>query len=166
MENLKHMNTANVGFMDAVEILVTRLGLSFSRMDENEMSIILTGDSSEYCMSVIFMPDYDMVRFICDMNLVVPPEKYRSVMDAIVKANERVLMGYFGFITHSRRIVYTITIPFISSFVFDEAVIEALIEVAICESDKIYHYFCMAIENMELPDFPVGALFLESAGEA
>jgi hypothetical protein len=160
------MNKMNIGFMDIVEVLVTKLGLSFSRVDENEMSIILVGDSSEYCMSVILMPDYDIVRFACDMNLIVPPEKYRSVVDALAKANERVLMGCFGFVSNSRRIMYTITVPFISSFVIDEAVIEAIIEVAICESDKLYHYFCMAIENIELPDFPSSVLFLESAGEA
>jgi hypothetical protein len=160
------MNKININFMDIVEVLVTRLGLSFSRVDENEMSVILVGDSSEYSMSVVFMPDYDMVRFVCDMNLVVPPEKYRSVVDAIAKANERVLMGYFGFVSGSRRIMYTIAVPFVSSFVVDESVVEAIIEVAICESDKLYHYFYMAIENVELPDFPIGALFLESAGEA
>ncbi|MDR3156114.1 MAG: YbjN domain-containing protein [Holosporaceae bacterium] len=160
------MSKISVNFIDIVEVLVTRLGLSFSRVDENEMSVTLVGDNAEYCMSVVFMPDYDMMRFSCDMNLVVPPEQYRSIVDAFAKANERVLVGCFGFVSNSRRIVYTITIPFMSSFVIDEAVVEAIIEVAVCESDKLYYYFYMAIENIELPDFPIGALFLESAGEA
>ena len=100
------------------------------------------------------------------MNLHVGREKYSMITDAIVKANERIWIGHFDLISIDNRIVYSLTIPFVSSLLADENVIESIMQLIMDECDRFYHYFSMIIESNDSLDFPISSLFLESAGEA
>jgi hypothetical protein len=156
----------NINPIDVTENLVTKMNLNFNRIDDNEISIQLKNEIPEYILSVILKSDYEIIYFSCDMNLYVTKEKYSAIVDAIVKANERIWVGHFDLISTSNRIVYSLTIPFISSFLVDEEVMESTIQLIMDECNRFYNYFSIIIENAELPDLSINTLFLESAGEA
>ncbi|MDR0632454.1 MAG: YbjN domain-containing protein [Holosporaceae bacterium] len=156
----------NINPIDVTETFATKMNLHFSRIDDNEISIQLKDEKPEYILSVIFKSDYEIIYFSCDMNLRVPKEKYFAITDALVKANERIWVGHFDLISIGNRIVYSLTIPFVSSFSADEEVIESIIQLVKDECNQFYHYFSMIIENKKLPTLPSNAIFLESAGEA
>jgi hypothetical protein len=142
------------------------MDLNFSRIDDNEISVQLANENPEYILSVIFKEDYEIIYFSCDMNLCSTKEKRLAVADAIAKANERIWAGHFDLISIGNRIVYSLTIPFASSFVVDEGVMESIIQLISDECNRFYHYFSMIIESKDPPDFSTNALYLETAGEA
>jgi hypothetical protein len=152
--------------IDITETLAAKMDLNFSRIDDNEISIQLKSKSPEYILSVIFKSDYEIIYFSCDMNLHVRKEKYSAITDAIVKANERIWVGHFDLISIDNRIVYSLTIPFVSSFLADEGVMESIMQLITDECDRFYYYFSMIIESKESVDFHISSLFLEPAGEA
>jgi hypothetical protein len=142
------------------------MNLNFNRIDDNEISVQLTNENPEYILSVILKTEYDIVYFSCDMNLFVTKEKHFAITDAIAKANERIWVGHFDLISLGNRIVYSLTIPFMSSFLADEEVIESIIQLITDECNRFYYYFHMIIENCDMQNFSINTLFLESAGEA
>jgi hypothetical protein len=152
--------------IDITETLATKKDLNFSRIDDNEISIQLKNKNPEYILSVIFKSDYEIIYFSCDMNLYAKKEKYESITDAIVKANERIWIGHFDLISVDNRIVYSLTIPFVSSFLADEKIIESIMQLIRDECDRFYHYFSLIIESTDPLAFSISNLFLESAGEA
>ncbi|MDR2107125.1 MAG: YbjN domain-containing protein [Holosporaceae bacterium] len=153
--------------IDITETLAAKMNLNFSRVDDNEISVQLKNEAPRYILSVILRSDCDIIYFSCDMNLYVAKERYASVTEAIVKANEKIWVGHFDLISSAaNRIVYSLTIPFVSSFSADEEVMESLIQLVTDECNRFYPYFAMIIECKEPFDFPINTLFLESAGEA
>lgn len=156
----------NTNFIDLTESYAKKMDLNYSRIDDNEISVQLNSSKTEYYLSAIFKPDYDMIYFSCDMNLHVTNDRYSEIADAILQANERIWVGHFDFLSHDSRIVYSFTIPMVSSFLADEDITENTINLIANECDRFYDYFAMIINSTEIPDFSIGSIFLESAGEA
>lgn len=158
----------STNLIDMIEIFANQNALEFSRIDDSEIAIELNYNN-EYGLSVMLRPNYDIAYFACDLNIIVPEGKNASIIDAIVKANERIWIGHFDFISSDERIIYSLTIPFISAFMIDEEILESTIRMISDECDRFYHYFLMIINNRnskELSDFSISTLFLEAAGEA
>ncbi|MDR1551744.1 MAG: YbjN domain-containing protein [Holosporaceae bacterium] len=150
--------------IDITEALAAKMNLSFSRMGDNEISIHLKADRPKYILSVVLKSDYEMIYFSCDMNLRVPKKKRVSIMDAIIRANERIWIGHFDLISVSNCIVYSLAIPFVSSFLADEEIIQSIIQLIRGECNHFYHYFSLIIEDKEVPE--ISSMFLETIGEA
>ena len=155
-------------FIDVTESLATKLELSYSRIDDDEISIDLVGEKSTYELTVMLRQDYEIIYFSCDLDLRAGKEKHASIANAIVRANERIWVGHFDLLSASNCVAYTFTVPFMYSFLADELVVESIIDLITVECDRFYHYFLMILENEWPPDtdFSLDALFLEAVGEA
>ncbi len=156
----------DTNFIDMTEMFATRKDLSFNRIDDNEISVQLRNDESEYNLFVSLKQDSEMLCFSCDMNLSAPQKKYNKIANAVIKANEMVWVGHFDITSNGHHIVYSLTIPFISAFSVDEEIIESTVRLITDECNRFYHYFSMVINSKDLPDFAIGSLFLEAVGEA
>lgn len=155
-----------LNLIDVTERLATRMDLSYSRIDDNEISITLHGDKSKYDLTVMLQQDYELIYFSSDLDIKISDDKYMTIIEAIVKANERIWIGHFDYVSADNRIMYSLAIPFISSFSEDESIIESTIDIIVTECDRFYHYFLLAMENGKLADVSLNTLFLESVGEA
>ncbi len=149
--------------IDIAEETFERLDYKFSRIDENELAVSL---SSNYSLSVFLKPEYDILHFSNDLDLVCPDDRLAVIEDSIVKANERIWLGHFDLISTDNRLVYSLSFPFVHSFLFDEESFESLIDLIFEESNRFYHYFKMLISNEQIPNFSISTLFQESVGEA
>jgi hypothetical protein len=152
--------------IDITETFATKMDLNFSRVDDNEISILLKEDYPQYVLSVVLKADCEIMCFSCDIGLSVPGNRRLAVVDAMAKANERIWVGHFDLISTDSRIVYSLTIPFVSSFLMDEEMLESMVQLITDECNRFYHYFAIMIESKKCPDITLGALFLEEAGEA
>ena len=149
--------------IDVAEQTFERLDYRFSRIDENELAVSL---SSNYNLSVLLKPEYDILHFSNDLDLVCPDDRLAVIEDSIVKANERIWLGHFDLISIDSRIVFSLSFPFAHSFLFDEENIESLVDLILEESDRFYHYFKMLLSDKQIPNFSIGTLFQEAVGEA
>ena len=149
--------------IDVAERTFERLDYRFSRIDENELAVSL---SSNYNLSVLLKPEYDILHCSNDLDLVCPDDRLAVIEDSIVKANERIWLGHFDLISIDSRIVFSLSFPFAHSFLFDEENIESLVDLILEESDRFYHYFKMLLSDKQIPNFSIGTLFQEAVGEA
>ena len=111
--------------LDIAEEVLKAKDLNFSRIDENEMLVTL---SENYHLSILLRPEYELLHFSNDLNLVCPDDKIAAIEDSIIKANERIWVGHFDLLSNGNKIIYSFTIPFIFSFFFDENNFESLID--------------------------------------
>lgn len=160
------MNILKCDLIDITESAVAKLDLIYQRIDDDELSVVLMGEKLDYELAVILKSDYDIIYFSCDLNIETPQDKYALITEAIVKANERIWIGHFDLITNNNKIVYSLTIPFISAFLMDESIVESIMQLIADECDKFSQYFLILLEAGEFSDFSVSTLFLESVGEA
>ena len=149
--------------LDIVENVLRSRDLNYSRLDENELVASL---SENYSLSIMLRPDCELLHFSNDMDLICTDDRLAVVEDSIIKANERIWLGHFDLLSNGNRIVHSFTLPFLSSFLLEEANFEMLIDLICTESDKFYHYFCMVINGENIPDFSISSLFQDSVGEA
>ncbi len=149
--------------LDIAEEVLKAKDLNFSRIDENEMLVTL---SENYHLSILSRPEYELLHFSNDLNLVCPDDKIAAIEDSIIKANERIWVGHFDLLSNGNKIIYSFTIPFIFSFFFDENNFESLIDLVYDESERFYHYFKMIISDKNIPNFSLSSLFQDSIGEA
>jgi hypothetical protein len=147
------------------ERLATKLDLSYNRCEEDEIIIKLDGQRATYNLTVLLGRE-DVMYFSCNLNILVPKRRRARLVDAIVKVNEQQWLGHFDLSSKSRYIFYSLQIPFTSSFLAEELIIEDSLRIVMAECDQFYHYF----SALAMGDIPTGvsidALMLESAGEA
>ena len=149
--------------IDIAEKTFEKLDYKFSRIDENELAVSL---SPHYSLSVFLKPEYDILHFSNDLDLVCPDNRLAVIEDSIIKANERIWLGHFDLISIDNRIVFSLSFPFAHSFLFDNENFESFINLILEESDRFYHYFKMVLSDKQIPNFSIGTLFQEAVGEA
>jgi hypothetical protein len=149
--------------IDIAEQTFEKLDYRFSRIDENELAVSL---SPHYSLSVFLKPEYDVLHFSNDLDLICPDDRLAVIEDSIIKANERIWLGHFDLISIDNRIVFSLSFPFAHSFSFDNENFEALISLILEESDRFYHYFKMVLSDKQIPNFSIGTLFQEAVGQA
>lgn len=110
--------------IDIAEKVLKDMDLHYSRIDNNELLVSL---SPNYNLSVLLKPEYELLHFSNDLDLTCPKSKIALIEDSIVKANERIWLGHFDLISSENRLVYSLSLPFISSFLLDEDVFESII---------------------------------------
>lgn len=164
----------NPNVVDVIEMICSKLGLGFYRNGDTEISIAVLRNKVVYPILVTWRQDtYEAVYFSCDIGLSVLSKQFETAAIAIAKANERSWLGHFDItssedkVNHS--IFYTFTLPFVSSFNFDEANLETLINVIADECERFQQFFgiAMNLKNKEwMSDLSLNTLFFEAMGEA
>ncbi len=161
-------NSLNTNAIDSVEVVATKLGMRFYRPGDNEISLLLASEKSEYHLLIELRQDvYEALYFSCDMNIDVPKENYQAAAIAVVKANEHSWLGHFDLISTDCQIMYSLTIPFASAFNFDELNTESILNIILDECDRFRQYFTIAMDDKGgMSDLSINTLFFEALGEA
>jgi hypothetical protein len=147
-------------------MVATKMDLSYNRFEDDEITITLKGKQSVYELTVMLGRECDTVYFSCNLNLFVPKKRRTAIINAIIQANIQMWIGHFDFVQEYNSIFYSLSIPFVSSFLADEVIVESSMRIIIGECDRFFHYFLALIDNNLPTDISIDALFIESAGEA
>ena len=75
--------------VDVVERLATTHDWSFSRASEDEVTILVTGQWSDYQISFTWMPDVEALHLACAFELKVPERRRSEVIERPLFASFR-----------------------------------------------------------------------------
>lgn len=160
--------------IDVIELVCTKLGLGFYRNGETELSVAIIRNKTVYPILIMWRQDtYEAVYFSSDMGISISSKQFKAAAVTVAKANERSWLGHFDITPTENHlnfsIFYTFTIPFASSFNFDEINLEPLLNVIADECERFQQYFeiAMNLKNKdEMSDLSLNTLFFEAMGEA
>lgn len=155
----------NTDFIDVAEAVATKMNMLCSRSD-NEFVVQLR--NGKFMLSVFVRSDYDVMHFSCDLKLTVPKSKLNAILKAIAQVNERIWVGHFDLLSTDNSIVYSLTIPFMSSFVVDKSLVASIYQSISDDCDKFYNYFFMLVheKSSKNRDSSLKALFIDTYAKA
>lgn len=156
--------------IDVIELVAIKLGLKFYKASDCEISVVSGTMESGYILLVEWRQDfYEALYFSCDIGLDVSPKNQELITAVIAKANERSWLGHFDLMSSDHRVVYSFTMPFASSFNFDEINVESILKIITDECDRFRQFFEMSMNTDQkegMSDLSINTLFFEALGEA
>lgn len=152
----------DLDFMDIAESAATKMDLNVVRA-EDKFSVAL--NNGKFILSVFVKSDDDLMHFSCDINIHVPGKKRAAILQAIAEVNERMWIGHFDYIARDKSIVFSLTIPFMSSFIMDSAVISSIYRLITEECSRFHGYFSFVI-NEKPSATKLRSFFIETMGKA
>src|SRR5580692_4562702 len=81
--------------VDVVESLATTNDWSFSRASDDEVTILVTGQWSDYQLSFTWMAEVEALHLACAFELKVPERRRSEVIELAALINEQLWVGHF-----------------------------------------------------------------------
>lgn len=158
-------NAMNIDLIEVAEDVATKMDILCSRTDN---AITLQLKNGKFILSVAVDSEHDIMVLICDLKLQVPKNRQSTILKAIAQVNERIWVGHFDFVTTRGCIVYSLTIPFLSSFVLERRLVASMYQNIADECDKFYNYFFTLIneKSQKKDSVALQALFINTCAEA
>lgn len=155
----------NMDLIEVAEDVATKMDILCSRTDN---AITLQLKNGKFILSVAVDQEHDIMALICDLKLQVPKNRQGAILKAIAQVNERIWVGHFDFVTTRSCIVYSLTIPFLSSFVLERQLVASMYQNIADECDRFYNYFFTLIheKSQKKDSVALQALFINTCAEA
>jgi hypothetical protein len=83
--------------LDIVERLATSRDWAFDRANDDEVTLVVSGDWAEYQLSFTWMGDIEALHLACAFDLKVPSLRRSEIVELIAKVNEQLWVGHFDF---------------------------------------------------------------------
>src|ERR1700675_4188595 len=81
--------------VDVVEQLATPHEWSFAPASEDEVTLLVAGQWSDYQVSFTWMPDIEALHLACAFELKVPERRRAEVIELSALINEQLWVGHF-----------------------------------------------------------------------
>jgi hypothetical protein len=81
--------------VDVIEQVAQNNDWSFERAGDDEISISVTGNWSDYHASFSWMEDFEALHLACAFDLKVPENRVTEIMRLLSLINEQLLFGHF-----------------------------------------------------------------------
>lgn len=153
--------------LDLVEDLAHTKGWKLVERDNDFMSIIVTGQKSEYEVIMEWQEEFSAVLFSCAIPLPIGDQQYETATRTIEQINQNLWMGHYDLSTKGASPTFRHTLLFrmIPSGIAVD-IVQDVIDIAISESDRFFTTFQLVqTGDVRLHDNMSAAVF-ETVGEA
>ena len=89
--------------LDGIEEIITNNDWTFNRMNEDELTVHVSGKHGHYKMAFIWQDDYSAMQFCCAPDLSISLNKLDEAARVINRINAGLWLGHFDVRTHSDR---------------------------------------------------------------
>jgi hypothetical protein len=81
--------------LDSVEDILSTQDWVFSRPNDDELSVTVSGRHGQYYMTFIWQEEYSAMQFFCELDMTVPAERREAMASAMQTINSRLWLGHF-----------------------------------------------------------------------
>jgi len=134
--SLAHFDTMRPAHpVDVVEQIVHRHDWLFERIGEDEISLTIVGQFTDYHVAFSWMEDSESLHVSCSFELCVPARQRLEMVDLLSHINERMLFGHFDYWQEAHLVVYRQTLLLTGGLYPSDAQITTLLTTALdaCE---------------------------------
>jgi len=96
----------NLHPVDIIEKIVHHRAWSFERTVEDEISLTVGGQLSDYHISFSWVEIFETLHIGCSFALVVAPRQRAQMVDLLSLINEKMLMGHFDYWQDTGEVIY------------------------------------------------------------
>ena len=152
--------------VDVVERLAATHEWSFARASEDEVTILVAGQWTDYQVSFTWMPDIEALHLACAFELKVPERRRGEVIELAALINEQLWVGHFGVWIDDGIIMFRHALVLTGGIVAAEAQCEALLGIALDACERNYQAFQFVLWAGKSPREALASTMFETRGEA
>ena len=152
--------------VDVVERLATTHDWSFSRASDDEVTILVTGQWSDYQVSFTWMPDVEALHLACAFELKVPERRRSEVIELTALINEQLWVGHFDMWTKDGIVMFRHALLLAGGVEVAGRQCEALLDAALDTSERYFQAFQFVVWAGKGAREALDAAMFETVGEA
>ena len=152
--------------LDLVEHIAGKHGWVMDRAGEDELTLTVSGQWTDYHMSLNWRGDLETLHMACAFDAKIPENRLSEVYRLVAQINEQLWLGHFDLSSEEMSPMYrhTVLLRGTSGIVAEQ--LEDLLETAIGECERFYPAFQFALWGGKKPHEAMEAAMLETVGEA
>ncbi len=127
--------------VDLIEQLASAQDWSFIRASEDELTIHVAGDWSDYQVSFTWMTDIEALHLACAFELKIPERRRVEVIELASLINEQLWVGHFDIWASDGIIMFRHALMLTGGIEPSNAQCEALLGIALDACDRHYQAF-------------------------
>jgi hypothetical protein len=162
--DLSHSSAANP--VDVVERLATSHDWSFARSSEDEVTLVVGGQWSDYQVSFTWMGDIEALHLACAFELKVPDRRRSDVLELVTKINEQLWIGHFDLWVKDGLAMFRHALVLTGGIVASDAQCEALLGAALDACERYYQAFQFVLWAGKSATEALDAAMFETSGQA
>lgn len=153
--------------LDSVEDILAGQNWAFSRMNNDELMVDVTGKLGTYRMIFMWQEEYSALQFYCHYDIVVPGYRQDLLAIAMNKVNASLWLGHFDIPEDTGVPTFRHTSLFRGQTQTSGADhLQDLMEIALAECERYYPMFQIMSRDEEMDENQLSLALLDSVGEA
>jgi len=152
--------------VDVIERLAATHEWSFARDGEDEVTILVAGQWSDYQASFTWMADIEALHLGCAFECRVPEHRRADVIELICLINEQLWVGHFDAWVADGIVMFRHALVLTGGATASDAQCEALLGVALDACERHYQAFQFVLWAGKSPREALESAMFETSGEA
>jgi hypothetical protein len=152
--------------LDVVEQLATAHEWSFARASEDEVTILVAGQWSDYQVSFTWMPDIEALHLACAFELKVAERRRAEVVELASLINEQLWVGHFDVWINDGIVMFRQALVLTGGVAATDAQCEALLGFALDACERHYQAFQFVLWAGKSPREALETSLFETSGQA
>lgn len=153
--------------LDSVEEILAAHNWAFSRMNDDELMVRVSGRFCEYRLFFLWQEDMSAMQFCCQYDISIDRRYHDSAADALMAINENLWMGHFDLPRESGIPTFRQTCFFTPGSADSSGEqIERLVDLALIQCERYYGVFRLLAKHGLRDDEMFSLALMETAGES
>lgn len=152
--------------VDVVETLASNQDWAFDRSTEDEITINVTGQWTDYRVSITWMADLEALHIACAFDIKVPQPHLAEMRRLLSLINGQIWVGHFDLWTEEGLILFRHALLLAGGVEPSDRQCEALLSSALAACERYYQAFQFVVWAGRSAQEALDAVSFETAGEA
>jgi hypothetical protein len=126
--------------LDLVEHIAGKHGWTMDRVGEDELTLTVSGQWTDYHVSLNWRADLETLHIACAFDAKIPDNRLNEVYRLVAQINEQLWLGHFDVWLHEGLIMYRHGLM-LNGTVATEAQCESLFKIALEACERYYQAF-------------------------
>jgi hypothetical protein len=152
--------------VDMIERLAADNRWSFDRSEEDEISIVVSGDRAKYNIAFTWLSDMEAMHVACAFDLRVPAPRHVEVLSLVSLINEQLWIGHFDIWPQDGVIMFRHAIVLAGGAPLNAKQCEAVLANAVTACERYYQAFQFVVWAGQSGREALVQAMIETKGEA
>ena len=152
--------------VDVVESLAATNDWSFSRASDDEVTILVNGQWSDYQLSFTWMAEVEALHLACAFELKVPERRRSEVTELVALINEQMWVGHFDAWLGDGIIMFRHALLLTAGITATTGQCEAVLAIALDACERHYQAFQFVVWAGKTAREALSASLFETTGRA
>jgi hypothetical protein len=152
--------------VDVVERLAAIHEWSFARASDDEVTLLVTGQWTDYQVSFTWMPNIEALHLACAFDLKVPERRRAELIELAALINEQLWVGHFDVWINDGIIMFRHALVLTGGIAAADAQCEALLGIALDACERHYQAFQFVLWAGKKPREALESIIFETSGRA